>query len=531
MSFISILFDKKSEQLKAQNAESPPFFIDLNLDQVVDAIASKWSEYNLNPFFYLSLNTVDSIHYRHEVFKDLENELVYEHVKFFAEEMQKVKNYLKLVEKLYYQHQKEIWFLYAVEIYCETIKKFSGDLNSVQLKSRGLVSFKDYLQNYIKSKHFTSYYNEVKKLNEELAKIKYRIIIQNNSFTVQNYEPGINYSDEIEKTFQKFKQGAVKDYRIKYDSTPEYMNPIEAQILNFVAQLNSGLFSKLENFYKENAAFIDETIEVYDREIHFYIAYLEHIEKFKQSGLKFCYPVISETTPKGTGKEIYNYEGFDLALANKLNELSSVSNGKQARQTGNGKQVVCNDFYLEGEERIIVITGPNQGGKTTFARVFGQIHYLASLGCPVPGSKAQLFHFDNIFTQFERSEKVENLRGKLEDDLTRIYSILEQATSRSIIIMNEIFNSTTIQDVSFLSTRLMERILELDTLCVWVTFVDELASFNEKTVSMTSNIVPDNPALRTFKIVRRQADGLAYALAIAEKYRLTYSSLKNRIMQ
>jgi DNA mismatch repair protein MutS len=508
MTFNSILFERPEDGVRDSAPQVPDFFVDLNLNQIVDAITAGREEYGLQAYFLAPLKSVDAITYRHEIMQELENASLREAMQSFARRMRESRRYAGMADKILYKYVRQGWFLSAVEAYCEAVNRLAHDLAAATPKSRGLSSFREHLTGYAESSAFASLAAETKKLRADLTASKYCLLTKSNEFTVRRYEGEADYSVEVEKIFQKFKEGATKDYRVEFPDYPD-LNHVESAALDYVALLYPEVFQSLESYCAKHANYLDRTVANFDREIQFYLANLEFLAQLKKTGLSFCYPRVSDKS-----KEVSSREGFDLALAIKLTREKSP--------------VVRNDFFLKGNERIFVVNGPNQGGKTTFARSFGQLHYLASLGCAVPGTEAQLFLFDRLFTHFEREENINDLRSRLEDDLIRIHSILDASTPNSIIIVNELFSSSTLQDAIFLGKKVLEKMIWLDALGVYVTFLDELSTL-EKTVSLLSTVVPENPDMRTYKILRRPADGLAYATAIANKYKLSQERIEERI--
>lgn len=504
--FRSILFGAGDVDLA--DVREPDVFRDLNLDQVVGAIVGQ-DEYDLRPFFHAPLRDVDAITYRQEVFHDLETDAVRAAVHAFAEQARRVRQHLTLVETQHYRYETERWFLDAAEIYCDAVVALRDALNGLELGSRGLRSLSAFLVDYTRSEGFASLRADARLVLEGLARVRYTLRIRGGRVTVSRYEGEVDYGVEVEETFARFRRGVVDEHRLLLPDSGT-MDHVEARIAERVARLFPEEFRALDEFCARHVGFLDARIARFEREIQFYLASLEYVEGLGKSGLAFCYPAVSTRA-----KEVDVEGGFDVALATAL--------------SGDRGALVANDVRLHGPERVLVVTGPNQGGKTTYARMVGQLHYQAALGLPVAARRARLFVPDRIFTHFEREEDISTLRGKLDDELLRVREILEHATGDSLIILNEIFASTTLADSLLLGTEVLDRLLALGCPAVCVTFVDELASLGEETVSMVATVAPDDPSERTFRIVRRPADGRAYALAIAAKYGLSYERLRSRV--
>jgi DNA mismatch repair ATPase MutS len=508
MSFVSILFNDSASYAAARSNAAPDYFVDLHLDQIIESITAGRDQYQLRPFFYTPLSSLAAIEYRQEVMRDLESLELSESLSAFAGQMRGIRVRLEQAGKRHHPYFKQREILGAIDAYCRSIQALGGDLACVLVQSRGFLEFREYLTTYRHSAGFIALSTETRALLTALNDIRYRLDIDGSRIKVSRSAGDADYGAEVLGAFAKFR-GSVSSYH-RYDvPAGPTLNPLDEVIIDLVAKLYPAQFAQLRGFCTRHQEFLDAAIRTFDCEIQFYLSYLEHVSCLKRSGLCFCYPTVTES------KATYGFGIFDLALASQL--------------VRDNRAPVLNDFYLTGHERVIIVSGANQGGKTTFARTLGQLHHLASLGCPVPALSARLFLFDRIYTHFEREEDLQAFTSKLEGDLLRIRDILQSATSRSLIIMNESFSSTTLDDALFLSRKVLMQIIDRDMLAVSVTFFDELADLGDSLISMVGTVDAEKPAQRTFRIIRKPADGLAYALAIAEKYHLTYVSLKTRL--
>ncbi len=505
---ISILSPYPADQFPREVEPVPPHIADLNLDQVIEALVAGRTDHELAPLFAEQLDDADVIAYRQEVFADLETDALCDMTFEFARRMAAVRTSMAQVARLHHPREQQGWFLDIVDAYCETVGLLADALTGNALRSRALLHLHAFVTRYVTSPGFEALRAGSSRVRQMLADVHYTIAVRGGHVTVGRFEGEDDYRAEVLSTFARFTTAVDGGIRVRHRQ-PVELNHVEAHILDLVAELYPDIFAELERFFRHHQDFLEPTVVRLERELHFYLAYLEYLRPLHLAGLSTCLP---EVTSRSAG--IVVRDSFDLALASKL--------------VAAGQSVVTNDLTVTDPERILVVSGPNQGGKTTFARMVGQLHHLACIGCPVPGTTARLQLCDRILTQFEGTGAG---TGRLEDDLRRLQRLLATATSDSLVILNEVFSSTALDDAVFLGTKLMERLVELNVLSVLVTFLDELASYGPSIVSLVAAVAPEDPARRTYQVLRRPADGLAHALALAARHGLTYEMLRSRVQR
>jgi len=139
-----------------------------------------------------------------------------------------------------------------------------------------------------------------------------------------------------------------------------------------------------------------------------------------------------------------------------------------------GAGVVPNDLTADGRP-LLVITGANQGGKTTFLRGLGLAQLLMQAGCFVPARRWTASVAPEVLTHFKREEDTALASGKLDEELGRMAALVGRVRPGSLVLLNESFASTNEREGSILAGEIVRAFLDSGVRVAYVTHLYDLA--------------------------------------------------------
>jgi DNA mismatch repair protein MutS len=197
---------------------------------------------------------------------------------------------------------------------------------------------------------------------------------------------------------------------------------------------------------------------------------------------------------------------------------------------------VPNDVVLSTQERMLIITGPNMGGKSTYMRQIALIVLLAHIGSFVPAKEARLGPIDRIFTRIGAADDLASGRSTFMVEMTEMANILHNATEQSLVLMDEIGRGTstfdglslawscaeylakTVKAFALFATHYFELITLADELTTVKNVHFDATEYGDKIIFM--HAVQAGPANRSYGLQVAQLAGVPAAVIHAAKQKL-----------
>ncbi len=629
---ISILFPNKNLEFRKLSETTVH---DIGMDGIVAKLSAKIPEqtYISNVMRMLTEDTATA-RFRSDVFEDiLKNKKMRNDI---IEILDKI-NFLREFGSFKHDHDHEpqVWDLLhrlgELDDYIKSIEALVACLSDADIHSEGLIS----LKNYVEGLYNDNGFGELKKdisllradtqnlksvtlgvnLNQRFEAVGIGIIsINNKPFTksgvISNFMDKVSGKDNIKNgndwdgdyRFQEFtaKSPIEKNampvipplspmalMSIKYISESE--DSIRS-VTNYMDDITEKILSKTVRHLRDVLGRYT-TLTITDitdlmPEFIYYIRWAEYIDKLRERGFKFCKPEVLSNKVYGDGDTSRGENSPSLSAAGiynmKLLQDSSVTAG----------DIVPNDISFDPDHTLYILTGANRGGKTTITQAVGQAVFMAQGGIYVTGDSFSYVPVDAIFTHFPADEDKTLDLGRLGEECKRFREIYEQATSKSLLLLNETFSTTSFEEGYYIARDCCRAILSKGIRTIYNTHMHKLAMDldvinmddeidniidnggdivgDNEVVDVTNEVVysgnmavdtsneavdagnnsetsKDSPKFkkkppfraaslivlsdqgqRSYKVKVAPPEGMSYARDIAEKYGVTYDSLLGR---
>ncbi|MBR6150854.1 MAG: hypothetical protein IKQ25_06185 [Lachnospiraceae bacterium] len=487
------------ENPRRGTAERPVFFQDLNLDQIMDQVTEDWGQ-EVRAYFYAFPESQAEEAYRRAIYSDVKKEEIYRALMEFTMGMRIRKQYLERRERVQEELQKQVWYLRETQSYIAALESLKESLKKAGPVSEGMKALLDWVSGEIQKKEFQAFRAEVLSLWQELSGFRVLLTYEKERFTIAEGKGTGKYDQFLSECFPSHE----KIFKSPFLGTEDFSN-LEEELVKLFRKKHKDFFERLNAFYQRKYAYLPEGAMELLTEMGYYLSFAKFQRKMQENDFLFCTPRVSGDVLSAKGL-------YDLALA--LTNLEK------------GQTVISNDAYLAADESFFVLTGPNQGGKTTYARSLGQLIYFTKMGLDAPAEAAEVPYYQNLWTHFSVEESAETGRGKLMDELVRLKPMMQKGQGNCFIVINELFTTAANFDANVMGKRVLEYFIGEHWKGIYVTHLSELAKEGDGIVSLRAGV--DANQVQTYEIRRSEAKELAGANRQVEKYRLTYEQLKER---
>ena len=217
-----------------------------------------------------------------------------------------------------------------------------------------------------------------------------------------------------------------------------YIHPRDDHGARALGELRDRGINLVANALAQSADHIDSFLNMLRIELAFYISCLNLYEQLTQMGEPVSFPL-----PVAPNERRHSFHGlYDVCLALTMTQ-----------------KIVGNDVNADNKD-LVIITGANQGGKSTFLRSIGLAQLMMQCGMFVPAENFCANLCEGLFTHYKRKEDVTMKSGKLDEELSRMSTIADNITSNSMALFNESFAATNEREGSEIARQITSALLE-----------------------------------------------------------------------
>lgn len=263
------------------------------------------------------------------------------------------------------------------------------------------------------------------------------------------------------------------------------------------------------NAVAQSADHIHSFFHMLRQELAFYVGGMNLHAQLAQKGMPLCFPL-----PLPAIERKHVFQGlYDACLSLSME-----------------RRVVGNDGRANRKD-LVIITGANEGGKTTFLRSIGLAQLMMQCGMFVPAESFRANLCTDVFTHYKREEDVTMESGKFAEELSRMSEIVDHLTPGALVLLNESFAATNEREGSEIARQIISALVEHRVQVFFVTHLYELARwFHDKHTDNAMFLRAErlSDGRRTFKIIEGEPLQTSYGPDLYRRIFHSEQTMRNR---